>query len=111
MTRERPMDRLVCGDVGYGKTEVAIRAIFKCVMEGRQAAVLTPTTILALQHFNTFRERFAGYPIRVEMLSRFRGPREHRETIQRLRTGEVQSWWARIACFRKTSCSPISAWL
>ncbi|HNM47016.1 MAG TPA: CarD family transcriptional regulator, partial [Candidatus Sumerlaeota bacterium] len=74
MEKARPMDRLVCGDVGYGKTEVAIRAIFKCVQSGRQAAVLCPTTILAQQHFNNFRERFADYPVRIEMISRFRKP-------------------------------------
>ena len=71
MEGESPMDRLVCGDVGFGKTEVAIRAVFKAVQDGKQAAVLVPTTLLASQHYQTFSERFAGYPIRVEMLSRF----------------------------------------
>ena len=66
------MDRLLCGDVGYGKTEVAMRAAFKAVMEGKQAAVLTPTTVLAYQHFDTFRTRFAPFPVKVELLSRFR---------------------------------------
>ena len=75
MEQTRPMDRLVCGDVGFGKTEVAIRAAFKAVMSGRQVAVLVPTTVLAQQHFNTFRERMAGYPVAIEMLSRFRSPR------------------------------------
>ncbi|MGH3850466.1 MAG: DEAD/DEAH box helicase, partial [Pseudonocardiaceae bacterium] len=65
------MDRLVCGDVGFGKTEVAIRAVFKAVQDGRQAAVLVPTTLLAQQHFATFADRYANYPVRVEVLSRF----------------------------------------
>jgi transcription-repair coupling factor (superfamily II helicase) len=90
MERFRPMDRLVCGDVGYGKTEVAIRAVFKCVQEGRQAAVLVPTTILALQHYRTFRERYAEYPVRVELLSRFQKPREVAEILQRVTSGETQ---------------------
>ena len=89
METARPMDRLICGDVGYGKTEVAIRAAFKAVMDGRQVAVLVPTTVLAQQHFNTFRERMADYPIRVELLSRFRKPREIRKVIQDLATGAV----------------------
>ncbi len=76
MERPKPMDRLICGDVGFGKTEVAIRAAFKAVMDGRQVAVLVPTTVLAQQHFNTFRERMADYPVRIELLSRFRTPRE-----------------------------------
>ncbi len=65
------MDRLVCGDVGFGKTEVAIRAAFKAIQDGKQVAVLVPTTLLAQQHFQTFSDRFAGYPVRVEVLSRF----------------------------------------
>ena len=72
METPKPMDRLICGDVGFGKTEVAIRAAFKAVMDGKQVAVLVPTTVLAQQHFNTFRERMADYPIRIELLSRFR---------------------------------------
>src|SRR5213078_3119731 len=71
MESARPMDRLICGDVGYGKTEVAIRAAFKAVMGGKQVALLVPTTILAQQHFNTFRERVADYPVRIELLSRY----------------------------------------
>ena len=90
MERHRPMDRLLCGDVGYGKTEVAIRGVFKAVQEKRQAAVLVPTTILALQHFRTFRERFADFPIRVEVLSRFQKPKEVKDIKQGLKTGEVQ---------------------
>jgi transcription-repair coupling factor (superfamily II helicase) len=84
----KPMDRLICGDVGFGKTEVAIRGIFKTVMSGKQAAVLVPTTILAQQHFNTISERFAPYPIRVGLLSRFRTAKEQREVVQRLSLGE-----------------------
>jgi transcription-repair coupling factor (superfamily II helicase) len=84
----KPMDRLICGDVGFGKTEVAIRAIFKVIMSGKQAAVLVPTTILAQQHFNTLCERFAPYPIRVGLLSRFRTAREQKEVVARLATGE-----------------------
>jgi transcription-repair coupling factor (superfamily II helicase) len=75
MERTRPMDRLICGDVGFGKTEVALRAAFKAVQAGKQVAVLVPTTVLAQQHLNTFRERMAGYPVAIEMLSRFRTPR------------------------------------
>ncbi|SFR04433.1 transcription-repair coupling factor [Desulfoscipio geothermicus] len=89
MENRRPMDRLLCGDVGYGKTEVALRAAFKAVMEGKQVAVLVPTTILAQQHYNTFRERFANYPVQVEMLSRFRSPREQRRIIQDLKEGRA----------------------
>jgi transcription-repair coupling factor (superfamily II helicase) len=83
----QPMDRLICGDAGYGKTEVAMRAAFKMVMEGRQVAVLVPTTILAQQHFDTFTERMAAFPVVVEMLSRFRTHHEQNETIRRLREG------------------------
>ena len=74
MERSRSMDRLICGDVGFGKTEVAIRAAFKAVMDGKQVAVLAPTTVLAQQHFETFRQRVLDYPVRIEMLSRFRSP-------------------------------------
>ena len=86
---ERPMDRLVCGDVGFGKTEVAMRAAFVVVMAGRQVAVLVPTTVLAQQHFDTFRERFAGYPMRIEMLSRFRSTAENRAVVAGLSDGTV----------------------
>ncbi len=85
----RPMDRLVCGDVGYGKTEVAIRAAFKAVGDGKQVAVLVPTTILAQQHLETFGERLAAYPVTVDMLSRFRGPKEQKETVRKAASGEV----------------------
>lgn len=89
MERPKPMDRLICGDVGFGKTEVAIRTAFKAVMDGRQVAVLVPTTVLAQQHYNTFRERMADYPVRVELLSRFRTPRERARVVQDLPAGAV----------------------
>jgi len=84
-----PMDRLLCGDVGYGKTELAMRAAFKVIQDGRQVAVLAPTTVLALQHFNTFRQRMAAFPVRVEMLSRFRSAAEQKKTIGDVRAGRV----------------------
>jgi transcription-repair coupling factor (superfamily II helicase) len=89
MERPYPMDRLVCGDVGFGKTEVAIRAAFKAIQDGKQVAVLVPTTLLATQHGNTFADRFAGYPIRVETLSRFLTPTQARDVIKGLASGEV----------------------
>ncbi|QRF22353.1 transcription-repair coupling factor [Alicyclobacillus sp. TC] len=89
MERGRPMDRLLCGDVGYGKTEVAIRAAFKAVMDGKQVAVLVPTTVLAQQHFETFKERFAGFPITVDVLSRFRSRKEATACIRGLKDGSV----------------------
>ncbi len=89
MERARPMDRLLCGDVGYGKTEVALRAAFKAVMSGKQVAVLVPTTVLAQQHFETFSQRLAAFPVKVEMLSRFRTPREQTEILHQLSIGEV----------------------
>jgi len=89
MESSRPMDRLICGDVGYGKTEVAIRAAFKAAQDGRQVAVLVPTTILAQQHLQTFRERLADFPVRIEVLSRFRTAREQRETLAAVKRGEV----------------------
>jgi transcription-repair coupling factor (superfamily II helicase) len=89
MERPKPMDRLICGDAGFGKTEVAIRAAFKAVMDGRQVAVLVPTTVLAQQHFNTFRERMADYPLRVELLSRFRTRRAQQGVVKDLANGSV----------------------
>jgi len=89
MERNRPMDRLICGDVGYGKTEIALRAAFKAVMEGKQVAILVPTTVLAQQHFTTFRDRLTPFPITVEMLSRFRTPQEQTKIITRLAQGSV----------------------
>jgi transcription-repair coupling factor (superfamily II helicase) len=89
MESDRPMDRLLCGDVGYGKTEVAIRAAFKAVTDSKQVAVLVPTTILAQQHYNTFTERFAGYPVQIDVLSRFKSPREQRDIIKKVKNGQV----------------------
>src|SRR5260370_1342965 len=85
MERAQPMDRLICGDVGFGKTEVAIRAAFKSVMDGKQVAVLAPTTVLAQQHFEVFRQRMLDYPVRIEMLSRFRSQSEQKKNLQLLR--------------------------
>jgi len=89
MENAKPMDRLICGDVGYGKTEVAVRAAFKAVMDGKQVAVLVPTTVLAEQHGATFRERTAGFPVRVEVLSRFRSEAQQREIVSGIASGEV----------------------
>ena len=89
MEASAPMDRLVCGDVGFGKTEIAIRAAFKAVQDGTQVAVLVPTTLLAQQHYQTFSDRFAGYPVRVEVLSRFLTPRQARKVIEGLESGDV----------------------
>ena len=89
MERPRPMDRLVCGDVGYGKTEVALRAAFKAVLDQKQVAILVPTTILALQHFNTFKERLEAFPVRVELLSRFRSEKEQKQVLEDLALGKV----------------------
>ena len=89
MEKPKPMDRLLCGDVGYGKTEVALRAAFKSVMDGKQVAVLVPTTVLAQQHYETFRQRLLPYPVRVEMLSRFKTPRQQDEIVLQLMLGEV----------------------
>ena len=89
MERPLPMDRLLVGDVGYGKTEVAVRAAFKAIQGGKQVAVLVPTTILAEQHFRTFADRLADYPVTVEVLSRFRTPKEQKETVRKLAAGEL----------------------
>src|SRR5205823_14589097 len=89
MERDVPMDRLVCGDVGFGKTEVAIRAAFKAVQDGKQVAILVPTTLLADQHGQTFRERFAGYPVRVEVLSRFLTTAEQNAVVAATHAGGV----------------------
>jgi len=89
MEAARPMDRLICGDVGYGKTEVALRAAFKAVLDGKQVALLVPTTVLAQQHYQTFRERLAAFPAEVEMLSRFRNPQQQKEIITRLTQGSI----------------------
>ncbi|MEW5871334.1 MAG: transcription-repair coupling factor [Chloroflexota bacterium] len=89
MEAVRPMDRLICGDVGYGKTEVALRAAFKAVMDGKQVAILVPTTVLAQQHYNTFKQRLAAFPVEVEMLSRFRTPQQQRDILTRLEQSQI----------------------
>ncbi|MDO8444594.1 MAG: transcription-repair coupling factor [Deltaproteobacteria bacterium] len=89
MTEPKPMDRLVCGDVGYGKTEVAIRAAFKAVLDGKQVAVLVPTTVLASQHLQTFQGRMSSFPVKIDMLSRFKYPKEQKEIIKKLREGGI----------------------
>jgi transcription-repair coupling factor (superfamily II helicase) len=83
------MDRLLCGDVGYGKTEVAMRAAFKAVMDGKQVAFLAPTTVLASQHLKTLRERFSGFPVAIDMVSRFRTKQEQKATLAALADGKV----------------------
>ena len=89
MEAPRPMDRLLCGDVGYGKTEVAMRAAFKAVMDGKQAAVLAPTTVLAFQHYNTLQQRFTSFPMRIQLLSRFRTPKEQKQVVADLEMGNI----------------------
>jgi len=89
MESTTPMDRLLCGDVGYGKTEVAMRAAFKAVQDGKQVAILTPTTVLAFQHFETFKKRFSQFPINIEMISRFRSPKEQKVIVEKIETGKV----------------------
>ena len=89
MEQARPMDRLLCGDVGYGKTEVAFRAIMKCILDGKQAAILVPTTVLARQHFLTARARFSRYPVNIDVLSRFRTPAQMKETLRKVADGGV----------------------
>ena len=89
METPHPMDRLLCGDVGYGKTEVAMRAAFKALGDGKQVAVLAPTTVLAFQHYETFRARFAAFPVRIEMLSRFRSPKEVKQALEDIASGKA----------------------
>ena len=89
MEQPRPMDRLLCGDVGYGKTEVAFRAIMKCVLDGKQAAILVPTTVLARQHYLSAKQRFAKYPVEIDVVSRFRTPAQMKETLRRLEQGSI----------------------
>jgi transcription-repair coupling factor (superfamily II helicase) len=89
MEAPRPMDRLLCGDVGYGKTEVAMRAAFKAVMDGKQVALLAPTTVLAFQHYNTLRQRFTAFPVRIQLLSRFRSPKEQKQILKDLELGNI----------------------
>mgnify|MGYP003328214887 CR=1 FL=1 len=89
MEKESPMDRLVCGDVGFGKTEVAVRAAFKTCCDGKQAAVLVPTTILAYQHYKTFSERLKDFPVTVDFVNRFKSTRERKETLKKLEDGKL----------------------
>src|SRR3954469_45739 len=88
MQKRRPMDRLLCGDVGYGKTELAMRAAFKAAEFGKQVAVLVPTTVLAEQHYRSFRERMANYPFTIESVSRFKSAKQMRDTLKRTNLGE-----------------------
>jgi len=89
MESSQPMDRLLCGDVGYGKTEIAMRAAFKAISDNKQVAVLAPTTVLAFQHYETFKQRFAAFPVTIEMISRFRSPRQQKEILQKVEAGKV----------------------
>jgi transcription-repair coupling factor (superfamily II helicase) len=89
MESSQPMDRLLCGDVGYGKTEVAMRAAFKAIADNKQVAVLAPTTVLAFQHFETFKQRFAPFPVTIEMISRFRTPKQQKEILQKTEAGKI----------------------
>ena len=89
MERSVPMDRLLCGDVGFGKTEVALRAAFKCITDGKQCALLVPTTILAWQHYQTVLRRMEGFPVKIELLSRFRTPKQQSDIIRKLARGEI----------------------
>ena len=111
MQQPVPMDRIICGDVGYGKTEIAVRAAFKAVQDGKQVAVLVPTTLLANQHFKTFSERFAQFPVTVKVLSRFQSDAEsdgdHPRSSPPARS---TSWSARTGCCSRPPGSRTSAW-
>ena len=89
MERERPMERLLCGDVGFGKTEVAFRAAMKCVLAGKQCALLAPTTVLAYQHYQTALRRFEHFPVNIELLSRYRSPKQQSEIVSKLKKGKI----------------------
>ena len=89
MERPIPMDRLLCGDVGYGKTEVALRAVMKCILDGKQAAILVPTTVLAQQHYATAMNRFRSFPINISVLSRFQTPKQSKKILQELKAGSI----------------------
>jgi len=108
MEAGRPMDRLVVGDVGYGKTEVALRGAFKAIQDGKQVAVLVPTTVLAAQHHQTFSQRFAAFPIRVRLLSRFVSQADQKTTLEGLREGSVDLVIGPTGCCRRMSGSGIS---
>ena len=105
MEAEKPMDRLVCGDVGYGKTEVALRAAFKTAMDGKQVAFLVPTTVLAEQHYQTMVRRFEGYPLEVRILSRFKSPKSRNRPWRIWPPGRWMWWSARTACCKRTFSS------
>ena len=105
MERPVPMDRLLCGDVGYGKTEVAFRAVMKCVLDGKQAAVLVPTTVLARQHFLNALRRFAKYPVTIDVVSRFRTSAQMKETLRRVESGEVDILIGTHRLFNRTCAS------
>ena len=109
MESTQPMDRLLCGDVGYGKTEVAMRAAFKAVQDSKQVAILTPTTVLAFQHFQSFKKRFARFPVNIEMISRFRTAKEQKKILEDTPRARSTSSSARIACSRRTLPSRTSA--
>ena len=102
MESTQPMDRLLCGDVGYGKTEVAMRAAFKAVQDGKQVAVLTPTTVLCFQHFESFKRRFSKFPVNVEMISRFRTAKEKKEVLEKTEQGKVDILIGTHACSRRS---------
>src|SRR5213080_151760 len=89
METQQPMDRLLCGDVGYGKTEIAMRAAFKAISDNKQVAVLAPTTVLVFQHYETFKQRFAAFPVSIEMISRFRSAKQQKEILQKVEAGKV----------------------
>ena len=106
MQQPHPMDRLLCGDVGYGKTEVAVRAAFKAVMDSKQVAFLVPTTVLAQQHYQSVKKRFAHFPVRIEMLSRFRTAQEQKHILQQLKEGKIDILIGTQMCIRDR-CSPL----
>ena len=101
MESTKIMDRLICGDVGYGKTEIAIRAAFKAVQDGKQVAFLVPTTILAQQHYNNFVQRMKDFPVNIDLLCRFRSSAEQKKTIEKLKRGRWTSSSARTGCCPK----------
>ena len=108
MEKEVPMDRLICGDVGYGKTEIAVRAAFKAVQDGKQVAILVPTTLLVTQHYHTFSERYAPFPVMVKSLSRFQTDKEAREVLEGLADGRSTSSSAPTGCSARRSGSRTS---
>lgn len=101
MRKKVPMDRLLCGDVGFGKTEVALRAAFKAIENGKQVAFLVPTTILSWQHYTNALARFSAFPMRIDNLSRFRTPKQQQDVLRRLRTGELDMVIGTHRCCKK----------